>query len=359
LRVPYGFPRLQFVYYSDSSFHECGRSSEVKVPNGNNAIAMACRTSPGEVPAKNCSVQCGRDAEVRWNSAPTPKSCVTNLPGQSNSCSGIGIVGPITSNVSYSASADWQSGIPLTASDNVSLSANGCPLISEPSVDLECAVDSSDNSHRTTCQIHSGARAVLKWNNEKVSNCVATSTPALSGWNGAKASSSGMSTVGPITQNYSPSMTCNGDDGSAITKNVRLTVVHNACDSSSGSPRCVAVAGAGTDACSSDSDCGADTSGCTFTASPDRLITPPRQSSVLAWTCRNVHDCSIDNGIGNVNISGTRNVSPLNSTTYNLSCTKDSGGAANYSANVTVRVYSFEGGALREILPQAPGSTTP
>jgi peptidoglycan-associated lipoprotein len=59
------------------------------------------------------------------------------------------------------------------------------------------------------------------------------------------------------------------------------------------------------------------------------------QSSTLRWSTSNATSASIDNGIGNVSTSGSRSVSPANTTTYRLTA-RGAGGEA--SESVTVRV---------------------
>ncbi len=60
----------------------------------------------------------------------------------------------------------------------------------------------------------------------------------------------------------------------------------------------------------------------------------PGQSAVLNWTTTNATDVSID-GIGAVETSGTKNVSPSDTTTYHLTARGD-GGSTDASATVTV-----------------------
>lgn len=59
------------------------------------------------------------------------------------------------------------------------------------------------------------------------------------------------------------------------------------------------------------------------------------QSSTLSWSSSNTTSCSLDQGIGGVPTSGSRSVSPANTTTYTLSCSGP-GGSAQSSANVSV-----------------------
>ncbi|MEK7212591.1 MAG: hypothetical protein AAB686_02860, partial [Patescibacteria group bacterium] len=89
---------------------------------------------------------------------------------------------------------------------------------------------------------------------------------------------------------------------------------------------------------------------CTFSASPDRLIVSPTFYSTLRWSCQNALSCTINPG--NINAappSGTQRVSPATSITYTLSCSGP-GGSGSWSA--PIRVFTFSGGSMREIVPQ-------
>lgn len=69
-----------------------------------------------------------------------------------------------------------------------------------------------------------------------------------------------------------------------------------------------------------------------ITATPQTIT--PGQSAVLNWTTTDATNVSID-GIGAVPSSGTKNVSPAETTTYHLTASGD-GGSADASATVTV-----------------------
>ena len=60
------------------------------------------------------------------------------------------------------------------------------------------------------------------------------------------------------------------------------------------------------------------------------------QSVTLRWSSTNASEASINQGIGTVGTSGTRTVSPTESTTYTI-VVKGPGGSARGSASVTVR----------------------
>ena len=69
-----------------------------------------------------------------------------------------------------------------------------------------------------------------------------------------------------------------------------------------------------------------------LTVTPDTIT--PGQSAVLNWSTTDATSVSID-GIGNVSTSGTKNVSPTETTTYHLTANGD-GGSTDASATVTV-----------------------
>jgi peptidoglycan-associated lipoprotein len=70
-----------------------------------------------------------------------------------------------------------------------------------------------------------------------------------------------------------------------------------------------------------------------LTASPDTV--DKGQSSTLTWQTANATDVSIDQGVGTVPASGTKQVSPTDSTTYTLTA-KGDGGTQTATARVTV-----------------------
>jgi hypothetical protein len=69
----------------------------------------------------------------------------------------------------------------------------------------------------------------------------------------------------------------------------------------------------------------------TFSAIPEFI--PPGGSSTLTWTTQNAASVSIDNGIGTVDLNGSRAVSPTSETTYTINATGPGGTAM---ASVTV-----------------------
>ncbi|MGI4852546.1 MAG: OmpA family protein [Janthinobacterium lividum] len=72
----------------------------------------------------------------------------------------------------------------------------------------------------------------------------------------------------------------------------------------------------------------------TLTASPEAIDVG--QSVTLTWRTSGASSVSID-GIGPVNLSGTQNVTPSNSTNFHLTATGD-GGSSEANVRVTVRV---------------------
>ena len=84
---------------------------------------------------------------------------------------------------------------------------------------------------------------------------------------------------------------------------------------------------------------------CSLSANPVQIVRP--QQSTLSWTCQYADSCSIDNGVGSVNnVSGTANVSPIQSTLYSLTC-GGLDGSRSFSAMVSVFVSG-----LKEVLPR-------
>ncbi len=71
----------------------------------------------------------------------------------------------------------------------------------------------------------------------------------------------------------------------------------------------------------------------TFSAEPSTI--ERGQSATLRWSVENATDVSIDQGLGMVQPSGTRQVFPSNTTTYTLTA-KGPGGTATSSATVNV-----------------------
>jgi len=70
-----------------------------------------------------------------------------------------------------------------------------------------------------------------------------------------------------------------------------------------------------------------------FTAEPSTI--ERGQSATLRWSVANATDITIDNGLGTVAATGTRQVFPTNSTTYTLTA-RSSGGTDSRSVTVTV-----------------------
>jgi Zn-dependent protease len=110
---------------------------------------------------------------------------------------------------------------------------------------------------------------------------------------------------------------------------------------------CALVPGKGPDACDPlAGDCAPPT--CTFSASPSRLVFPPKQFTNLSWDCPRATSCSIDQGVGAVSApSGVKSVPVDKTTTYTLTCTNKLGGDTK---NATVQVFQLgSGGSRREV----------
>ncbi|MDP3480762.1 MAG: hypothetical protein Q8R88_13395, partial [Desulfoprunum sp.] len=72
----------------------------------------------------------------------------------------------------------------------------------------------------------------------------------------------------------------------------------------------------------------------TLTATPDAVW--PGSSVVLSWTCEHTQSCTIDQGIGEVDLNGTLTVTPGVTTTYTLTA-KNVEGTSTSKATVTVK----------------------
>ncbi len=72
----------------------------------------------------------------------------------------------------------------------------------------------------------------------------------------------------------------------------------------------------------------------TLSASPDTI--QAGQSTTLTWTTQSATSASIDQGIGKVDVNGSKTVSPAGSTTYTLTATDAAGKTATATATVTV-----------------------
>ncbi len=155
---------------------------------------------------------------------------------------------------------------------------------------------------------------VLNWTSTNASSCAATAGD----WSGDKTTGGQEQLLKPLG-NYTFTLTCTNPNGSA--SDTANTSVINALLQG---PQC------------------------DFTANPSSIIPP--QTSTLSWECINANNCEIDQSIGNVNpVSGNTEVSPTETTTYNLNCQGAGGGtSASFPVTVSVGFSSW----LREILPR-------
>jgi len=87
-----------------------------------------------------------------------------------------------------------------------------------------------------------------------------------------------------------------------------------------------------------------------FTASPDSIT--PGETSTLSWEVSGAITVSIDQGVGNVGLTGTRLVSPSTTTTYTLTAT-------NANGSVTRSVEVAVTGSTQGTSPQSPGQSLP
>ncbi len=90
-----------------------------------------------------------------------------------------------------------------------------------------------------------------------------------------------------------------------------------------------------------------------FKATPDKI--QQGDSTTLVWSTTDAQGVTIDNGVGKNGSSGTIQVSPATTTTYNLVAT--GAGTANSSTTVTVQPKAAEVAPAAQPQPSAPAST--
>lgn len=341
LTMPSGMTKVQFVYYLDGGFTECGRSATINLLPDDHALTLGCYDKSSGLWTKGpCRVPYGDMDRLAWQ-APGAASCVTSgaWPAGSIPASGEDRVGPITSRGEYTATCSWP--------DNYSVSSTVViepENKTEPYVTLTCAAEGSATFTSGPCQVLTGKNVNLRWTSEEVLNCVAVNSENVPGWSGVKAVA-GSGVAGPIAATTTFTITCEGEEND-VTDSVTVTPMHSAC----GSGQCLLMPGPGEVACVNDNECGSGDS-CVFTADPTRLVIPPTSaSSTLSWSCANVEDCVIAPEVGSVNPNGSTPVSPDVTTKYTLSCSSIPDDSP-VEREATIRVFRFEGGSLKEVLP--------
>ena len=368
LVVPAGVSKLQFVYYRAGGFTEGGRSGEITVipagcegdPSACVSASLACKSryndgTVGLWSVGPCTVPSGDGVNLQWTSSNaescTAASSPSGLWSGTKSISGTDAGGPVTQSGSvFRITCTGGSGATSTAQVTVNASTGGGG--GGGSLNLQCA--SLDGAWSAgPCSVQSGEDARLKWTSTGLASCTATGD-----WSGTKSTADTV-TVGPIDASLTYGLTCTKIGGGTIADSVIVNPRHTACDISSGS--CRIVPGAGENECASDTDCGGTCTGaggppagsgyCSFSASNGRLIIPPPKSSMLSWNCTGVENCSISPGIGTVGTLGSQSVTPSQTTTYNLAC-HVTGTAETTSDSALIRVFRFEGGLEKEILPR-------
>lgn len=182
------------------------------------------------------------------------------------------------------------------------LKSSPCPTSTLPTVDLT-----------TNLTFSLPNPIVLNWTSANASSCAATAGD----WSGDKTTGGHEELLKPLG-NYTFTLTCSNPNGSA--SDTAITSVINALQG----PQC------------------------DFSANPAAIIPP--QTSTLSWECINANSCEIDQSIGSVNpVLGNTEVSPTETTTYNLNCQGTGGGtSASFPVTVNVGFSSW----LREILPR-------
>ena len=148
------------------------------------------------------------------------------------------------------------------------------------------------------------ARVSLSWNSNYANSCSASGD-----WSGSKSIPNGSESLLKPRGDYSFTLSCSGNGGSA-SDTVTTRVIQM--------PRC------------------------DFSANPTSIILP--KTSTLSWSCDYADTCSIDQGIGSVNnVSGSKEVRPSKTTTYILTCqgldgSRSFGTGADYARDSTVKV---------------------
>ncbi|MDP2324904.1 MAG: hypothetical protein Q8N51_12875, partial [Gammaproteobacteria bacterium] len=173
------------------------------------------------------------------------------------------------------------------------LSASGGtpPTGSPPTVTLSASPNS----------VTAGGTTTLSW-----SSLDATSCTASGAWSGSKATT-GSTSVGPLNNTSTYSLSCTGSGGT-ISQSTTVQVV---------------------------------ASGPTISLTASPTTVSPNGSSVLSWSASNATSCTASGAwSGSKSVSGSQSVGPLSaSSTYTLSCT-GSGGSNQRSAIVTVQDQS-------------------
>ncbi len=208
-------------------------------------------------------------------------------------------------NTANAAQAQWNqfNGSPNQKAFVGPLKSSACPTSTLPTVDLT-----------TNLSFTLPNPIVLNWTSANASSCAATAGD----WSGNKTTGGQEELLKPLG-NYTFTLTCTNPNGSA--SDTANTSVINALLQG---PQC------------------------DFVANPSSIIPP--QTSTLSWECINANSCEIDQSIGSVNpVSGNTEVSPTETTTYNLNCQGAGGGtSASFPVTVNVGFSSW----LREILPR-------
>jgi len=93
--------------------------------------------------------------------------------------------------------------------------------------------------------------------------------------------------------------------------------------------------------------------GVTLLSSPEKIA--KGEAGKLAWRAQNVKSCSIEPGLGEVQLSGEREVRPTESTTYTLSCSGPGGSAASSAVLAVVS----QAPVAAAVQPQAEASAQP
>ncbi len=263
--------------------------------------------------AAPAAILTGQSVTLSWNSSGATSCTASGGSGADGwsgsvavSNSGAG-VGPINTagNYTYSLTCNGPGGASTPKSANVKVTSPGTAA----SIVMLRATPST---------LQTGQSTLLSWSSSGATSCAASGGTGADGWNGAQATSSPGSSVGPINTAgiYLYTLTCTGPGGASAPVSVTVNV------NSTPPPASIS----------------------TFTASPTAIQTG--QSITLTWTTTNATSCSASDGAGSDGWGGVvatsstgTNIGPVTtagSYTYALTCTGPGGTSAPTSATVNV-----------------------
>lgn len=240
------------------------------------AFALSSAQPPAvTISANPASVNAGLPSTLTWTSV-NAASCSIDQGVGSVALNGSATVNP-TQTTTYTITATGTGG---TATRSATVTVNVPP----PTVTL--------TANPTT--IYSGASATLTWTSTNATGCFIDQGIGSAALNGSVSVSPTQTTIYTITAS---------GPGGTITSSVTIAVAVGNLPAA------------------------------TLSATPTRI--DAGESATLTWTTQNAASCSIDQGIGNVALGGSRTVKPMQTTTYTLTVTGP-GGTITKSLFITV-----------------------